>query len=143
MDQYNIGIFSCCLRLLPLYSSTFHQTNVEIAQYRSADIPLISRIQSLHHLLEVDDHDEEEYSVVWTLGKRLANNLLAQHQSTFFPRWVKFLWMSWQEYVFVVLLTPLIGSQKQVHSFSTHNLRTASRRFPARCCRVPCCCSSP
>ena len=77
MDQYNIEIFSCFLRLLPLYSSTFHQTNVEIAQDRSEDIPLISRIQSLHHLLEVDDHDEEEYSIVLTLGERLMNNLLA------------------------------------------------------------------
>ena len=80
MDQYNIEIFSCVLRLLPLYSSTFHPTNVEIAQDLSEDTPLISRIQSLHLLLEVDHHDEEEYSVVMTLGKRLANNLLAQHQ---------------------------------------------------------------
>ena len=143
MDHYNIEIFSCFLRLLPLYSSTFHQTNVEIAQNRSEDIPLFSRIQSLHHLLEVDDHDEEEYSVVLTLGNRLANNLLAQHQSTFFPRRVKFLWMGWQEYVFVVLLKPLIGLQKHVHSISTQNLRIASQRFPARCCRSPCCCSSP
>ena len=85
MDQYNI-IFSCFLRLLPLYSSTFHQTNVEIAQDRSEDNLLISRIQSLHHLLEVDDRDEKEYSVVLTLGNRLANNLSAQHQSTFFHR---------------------------------------------------------
>ena len=44
--------------------------NVEIAQNRSEDNLLISRIQSLHLLLEVDDHDEEEYSVVLTLGKR-------------------------------------------------------------------------
>ena len=51
MDQYSIELFSCCLRLLPLYSSTFHQTNVESAQDRSEDIPLISRIQSLHFLL--------------------------------------------------------------------------------------------
>ena len=143
MDQYNIEICSCFLRLLPLCSSTFHQTNVEIAQDRSEDIPLTSRIQSLHHLLEVDDHDEEEYSIVFTLGKRLANNLLAHYQSTFFPRWVQFLWMSWLEYVFVVLLQLLICSQKQVHSFPTQNLRTACRRFPARCCRSPCCCSSP
>ena len=121
MGQYNIEIFSCFLRLLPLYSSTSHQTNVEIAQDRSEEVPLFSRIQSLHHLLEVDDHDEEEYSVVLTLGKRLAKNLLAQHQSTFFLRWIKFLWMSWQEYVLVVLLQPLIGSPKQVHSFSTQN----------------------
>ena len=72
-----------------------------------------------------------------TLGKRLANDLLAQHQSTFFPRWVKFLWMSWQEYVFVVLLQPLIGSQKQVNSSSTQILRTSSQRFLARCCPSP------
>ena len=70
VDQYNVEIFSCCLRLLSFYSSTFHQTNVEIAQNRSEDNPLISRIQSLHLLLEVDDHDEEEYSAVLTLGKR-------------------------------------------------------------------------
>ena len=86
-----------------MYSSTFHQINVEIAENRSEDNPLISRLQSLHGLLEVDDHEEEEYSVVLTLGKRLAHNLLAQYQSTFFPRWVQFLWMGWQEYVFVVL----------------------------------------
>ena len=83
-DQYNIEIFSYFLPLLPLYSSTFRQTNVDSAQSRSEDIPLISRIRSLHRLLEVDDHDEEEHSVVMTLGKRLANNLLAQHQSKIF-----------------------------------------------------------
>ena len=53
IDQYNIEIFSCFLRLLPLYSSTFHQTNVEIVQICSEDILLISIIQSLHRLLEV------------------------------------------------------------------------------------------
>ena len=67
MDHSNFEIFSCCLRLLPFYSSTFHQTNVESAQIHSEDNLLISRIQSLHLLLEVDDHDEEEYSVVLTL----------------------------------------------------------------------------
>ena len=92
MDQYNTEIFSCFLRLLPLCSSTLHQTNVEIVQDGSEDNLLFSRIQPLHHLIEVDDHDEEEYSVVSTLGNHLANNLLARHQSTFFPRWVKFLW---------------------------------------------------
>ena len=68
--QYNIEIFSCCLRLLPLCSSTFRQTNVESAQNGSEDDLLFSRIPSLHLLLEVDHHDEEEYSVVLTLGKR-------------------------------------------------------------------------
>ena len=85
MDQYNIEIFSCFLRISPLYSSTFHQTNVENSQMRSEDNVLISRIQSLH-LLEVDYHDEEEYSVVLTLGKRWANTLLAQYQSKIFLR---------------------------------------------------------
>ena len=84
MDQYNIETFSCFLRLLPFYSSTFHQTNVEIAQDRSEDNLLIFRIQSHHLLLEVEDHDEEQYSVVLTLGKRYANNLLAQYQSNIF-----------------------------------------------------------
>ena len=100
-----------------------------MAQSRSEDNPSISRIQSLHLLLDIDDHDEEEYSVVLTLGNRLANNLLAQHQSTFFSRWVKFLWMGWQEYISVVLLQPLIGSQKHVHSISTQILQTSSQRF--------------
>ena len=68
MDQYNNEIFSCYLRLLPFYSSTFHQTNVESAQIRSEDNLFISRIQSLHLLLEVDDRDEEEYSVVFDTG---------------------------------------------------------------------------
>ena len=60
------------LRLLP-FSSAFHQTHVESAQIFSEDRPSISRIQSLHRLLEEDDNDEEEYSIVLTLGKRLAN----------------------------------------------------------------------
>ena len=137
--KYVLVSSAFCHCTLPL----FHQTNVEIAQNGCEDIPLFSRIQSLHRLLEVHDHDEEENSFVLTLGNRFANNLLAQHQSTFFPRCIKFLWMSWQEYVFVVLLWPLIGTQKQVHSTPTQNCRTASRRFPARCCRSPCCCSIP
>ena len=67
MDEYNIEIFSCFLLLLPLCSSTFHQTNVEIAKNGSEDNLLISRIQSLHHLLEVDYLDGEECSVASTL----------------------------------------------------------------------------
>ena len=59
MDQYNIEIFSCCLGHLPFYSSTFHEMNVESNQIRSEDNLLISRIQSLHLLLEVNDHDEK------------------------------------------------------------------------------------
>ena len=99
---------------------------------------LFSWIQSLHRLLEVGVHGEEEYSVFLTLRSQRANILVVQHQSTFFPRWVKFLWMGWQEYVFVVLLWPVVGLQNHVHSMSTQNCRTASRRFPALCCRSPC-----
>ena len=84
MDQYNIEIFSCFLRLLPLYSSTFHQTNVEIAQNRSEDNPLISRIQSLHLLLEVVLRVEEECLFFLPLGKLDRIELLVQHQSIFF-----------------------------------------------------------
>ena len=55
--QYNVEIFSCCLRLLPSCSST-HQTNIESAQICSEDHLSVSRIRSQHLLLE------EEYSVV-------------------------------------------------------------------------------
>ena len=60
MDQYNTEIFSCFLLLLPFCSSAFHQTNVENTQNGSEDNLLFSRIQSLHHLLEVVSHDEED-----------------------------------------------------------------------------------
>ena len=85
-NQYDIEIFSCYLRLLPFCSSTFHQTNIEKSQIRSEDNLFISRIQSLHLLLEVDDHDEEEYAIVLTLGKRQTNKCLAQYQSKIFHR---------------------------------------------------------
>ena len=75
MGQYNIEIFSC---LLAFYSATFLQTNVESAQNRSGENLSISRIQSLHLLLEADDHDEEEYSVVSTLDKRYANKCIGR-----------------------------------------------------------------
>ena len=83
-NQYNREIFFCCLRLLPFYSSTFHQTNAESSQIRTEDNLLIFRIQSLHLRLEVDHRDEEEYSVVLTLGTRYANKFLAVHQSKIF-----------------------------------------------------------
>ena len=111
MDQYKIESFLVSSDFLPLYSSLFIRPMLRLHKI----VPMIllySRIQSLHHLLEVDDYDEEEYSIVLTLGKRLANNLVAQNQSTFFHRWVWFLWMSWQEYVFVVLLWPLWSAHK-------------------------------
>ena len=56
-SQYNIEIFSHGLRVLPFCSSIFHQTNAESSQSRTEDNLLISRIQLLHLLLDVDDHD--------------------------------------------------------------------------------------
>ena len=138
MDQDNTEIFCCFLLVLPCCSSAFHQTNVEKTQNGSEDNLLFSRIQSLHHLLEVVYHDEE-WSVASTLDKRWANNLLVQYQSKFFPQQVQFLWTSWQKYVLVVLLWPLIGLQNHLHSILTHSLRTAFLRFPAHCRLVHCC----
>ena len=82
---------------LPCFSSICRQTNDDNAGNISEDNLLISRIQSLHHLLEVDHHDEEEWSVASTLDNRWANNLVVQNRSKFFPQWVQFLWMSWQK----------------------------------------------
>ena len=52
-SQYNIEIFSCCLLLLPFCCSTFHLTNAESSQICSKDHHSVSRIRSLHLLLEV------------------------------------------------------------------------------------------
>ena len=82
--QYSIEIFSCCLRLLPFCSSTFHQTNIESAQIRSEDRLSVSRIRSLHLLLEVIVHAEEECSVFLPLGTLDGIELLAQCQSKIF-----------------------------------------------------------
>ena len=70
-----------------------------------------------------------------TLENRRANIFLVQHQLKFSRQYVQFLWMSWQNLVFfVVLLWPLIGLPSHLHSILTHILRTAFLRFPARCC---------
>ena len=102
-NQYNTEIYFCFLLLLPWCSSTIHQTNVENAQNGSEDNLLFSRIQPLHLLLVVHDHDEEEYSVASTLDNRRTNNLVVKYRSKFFHQWVQFLWMRKQKYVFVVL----------------------------------------
>ena len=65
----------------------FHISSEQCREFSSTeDNLLISRIQSLHLLVEVNCHDEEEYSVVLTLGKRYANKFLALHQSKIFHR---------------------------------------------------------
>ena len=79
MDQYNTEIFSCFLLLLPSYSSTLHQTNVEDTQNGSEDNLFFSRIQSLHHLLDVlVFHDEENESISSKNQNRWVNIFLVQ-----------------------------------------------------------------
>ena len=58
--QYSIEIFYCCLRLLPSCSSIHHQTNIGSTQICSEDHLSVSRIRSLHLLLEVVLRVEEE-----------------------------------------------------------------------------------
>ena len=69
--QYNIEIIHCCLRLLPSCSSIHHQTNTETenTQISSEDHPSVSRIRSLHLLLEEILRVEEECSFLLPLGK--------------------------------------------------------------------------
>ena len=83
-DQYSIENFSCCLRLLPFCSSIHHQTNIESTQIYSEDDLSVSRIRSLHLLLEVTVHAEEECSVFLPLGTLDRIELLVQYQSIFF-----------------------------------------------------------
>ena len=83
-SQYIIEIFSCGLRLLPLYSSTFHQTNVESSQIYTEDNLSVSRIRSHHLLLEDILHVEEECLVFLPLGTLDRIELPVQYQSIFF-----------------------------------------------------------
>ena len=84
MDQYNIEIFSCCLRLLPPCSSIHHQTNIESTQIYSEDHLSVSRIRSPHLLLEVILSVEEECLFFLPLGTLDQIELLVQYQSIFF-----------------------------------------------------------
>ena len=53
---------------------------------------------------------------------------------------VFFLWMSWQEIRLcrLALAFDRLAKAKYIR-FQRTILRTASRRFPAHCCRSPCC----
>ena len=93
-DQCNIEIFSCCLRLLPSCFSIHHQTNAESAQNRSEDHLSVSRIRSLHILLEVILRVEEECLVFLPQGALDRIELLVQYQSIFFQEYVQSLRMN-------------------------------------------------
>ena len=90
-DQYSIEFFSCCLRLLPSCSSTHRQTDVESSQICSKDHLSVSRIRSLHLLLEVILRVEEECLVFLPLGTLDRIELLVQHQFILFHEQVPVL----------------------------------------------------
>ena len=138
-DQYNLEIFFCCLRLLPFYSSTFHQTNVENSQIRTEDNLLISRIQSLRLLHEVILRAEEGCSVFLPLCT---------------PDWIEFV-VQYQSKISSQISTVLVDEQPEVRlrGFALAFDRLAktstfvfnansSNSIPARC-RRPLCCSRP
>ena len=82
-NLYKNEIFSCFVLLLPWRSSTFRQTNDDKRQNDPEDYLLFSRVQSLHHCLEVGFHDEEDGSVSSTLDDRRANIFVVQYPSKF------------------------------------------------------------
>ena len=68
-NQHNTEIFSFVLLLSPCFSSTFRQTNGDNTRNVSEDHLSVSRIQSLHHCLEVVLRVEEECLFFLPLGK--------------------------------------------------------------------------
>ena len=123
-NQNNTEIFYFLI-LLPCCSSTFRQTNDDNTRNVAEDYLGFSRIQSLHHCLEVGFHDEEDGSISSTLENRIAIVFLVQHRSKFFPHREKFLWMSQQNLVFVGFALAFDRLAK------SHILRTAFLRFSA------------
>ena len=103
------------------------------------DYLLFSRIQSLHHCLEVDFHDEEDESVSSTLCKS---------ESEYFPGSTSVQVLSPIGKVLVDELAESRGFAlafdrlAKSHAFNFNGLRTAFLRFPARCRLGPCCSSS-
>ena len=104
MIQYNTGIISCFLLLLPWLSSTCRQTNEDNAGKKFLKMVFDSQEFNRSVVLEVGFHDEEDELISSTLHDLRANILLVQHRSKFFHQYVKFLWKSRQVLFFVVLL---------------------------------------
>ena len=68
---------------------TFRQPNDDDAGHVSEDFHSFSRIQTIHHLLEVDNHDKEEWLVSSTMSNRKGNNLVVECRSKFSTQQVK------------------------------------------------------
>ena len=113
-NEYNTEIFSGVLLLLPCCSSIFRDTNDDKIRNVCEDHFLISIIQSLHHCLEEDFHDEEDWSISSSRLNRRVNILLVQHQSKFLLHWVLFLWVGRKGVVFVVLLLAFARLEKSL-----------------------------
>ena len=111
--------------LLPCFYPTCRQINEDSTGNVSEDHLWFSRIQLLHHFLEVGFHDEDDEWISSTPHNRRENILLVQHRSKFFLQWVRFLEKGQQVLILVVLLWPLIGMQNPSHPISTHILRAA------------------
>ena len=98
MDQCNIDLFSCCLRLLPSYLTLPHFIRPILWILKFGP-----RIQSLHLLLEVIVHAEEECSVFLPLGKLDRIGLLV-HFSLASARKRKYTRLRFRGFLLVVVL---------------------------------------
>ena len=95
---------------------------------------LFSRNEPLHLLLDALVVNDKEDRLLSSIPHNRRENIsLIQYRSSSFFQWERFLVKSQQVLFFVVLLWPLIGMQNHSHLISTHILRTALLRFPARC----------
>ena len=96
----------------------------------SEDVLLFSRNEPLHLLIDVlSVNDEEDESLSSKLRTQRENIFLVQYQSNSFRPWEQF-WMKSQPVLFfVVLLSPLIGSQNLVHLVTHEKFRPMSQYF--------------
>ena len=104
----------------------------------SEDFPLLSRHDTLHHLLDVvsvnDEEDESHSSKPRTRRETVSQ---VQYRSNSFFSWEQFLMKSQQVLIFVVLLLPLIGLPNLSHPVVMHVLRADLQEFLCRCCSNP------
>ena len=128
MDQYNIEIFSCCLRpfatcTLPLLIRPMFGLHNIVPKIHT---PSISRVQSLHHLLEVDDHDEEEYSVVLILVSDWRIIFWLNISPLFLSNWYSFCKWAGRSTSLWFCFSLWSARKSKYIRFQTQNLRTAS-----------------
>ena len=126
MDRYNIEIFSWFLRLLPCCSSTFRQTNVEIAQNGSEDHILIFAPSSSRGRLPwrwrvLSCFDSEQSEIEYSPGSTSVQ-VLSPIRRVLVDELAEIRLRGFLALAFDRLA-------KEIHSFSTLHLPTASQRF--------------